>query len=128
MRFDILLYVGLGGALGSMLRFSMGYLFAATRFFNVASGTLIVNLIGSFLIGLLFSGFVKSSGSELIRFFLLSGVLGGFTTFSAFSLENLHLLREGNIKFLLLNSITQVLGGLLFAFLGYYIGEKIVTH
>lgn len=128
MRFDFLIYVGLGGALGSMLRFSIGYFFAATRLFNVASGTLIVNLIGSFLIGLLFSGFVKSSGSELIRFFLLSGVLGGFTTFSAFSLENLHLLKEGNIKFLLFNTITQVVGGLLLAFLGYYIGAKIVTN
>jgi CrcB protein len=128
MRFDILLYVGLGGALGSMLRYSCSYLLAATKVFNIASGTLVVNLAGSFLIGLLFSGFVKNSGSELVRFFLLSGVLGGFTTFSAFSFENLHLLKEGNFKFLLLNIITQVLGGLLLSFSGYYLGEKITAN
>lgn len=127
MRFDILLYVGLGGALGSVLRYSCSYLLAATKVFNIASGTLVVNLAGSFLIGLLFSGFVKNSGSELVRFFLLSGVLGGFTTFSAFSLENLYLLKEGNFKFLLLNIITQVMGGLLLAFIGYTISEKIVS-
>lgn len=127
MRFDILLYVGLGGALGSVLRYICSYLLAATKVFNIASGTLVVNLAGSFLIGLLFSGFVKNSGSELVRFFLLSGVLGGFTTFSAFSLENLHLFKEGNFKFLLLNIFTQVTGGLLLAFIGYTISEKIVS-
>ena len=52
MRFDILLYVGLGGALGSMLRYSCSYLLAATKVFNIASGTLVVNLAGSFHIRL----------------------------------------------------------------------------
>lgn len=127
MKLDILLYVGLGGAIGSMFRYTCSYLLVATKVFNVSSGTLVVNLVGSFFIGLLFSGFVKNSGSELVRFFLLSGVLGGFTTFSAFSLENLHLLKDGNLKFLLLNIITQVVGGLLLAFIGYTISEKIIT-
>lgn len=86
-------WVMLGGALGSALRFGVGRITP----FSYASfpwATLCVNLIGSLLIGLL-AGYVHKRGpdSESLRWFLMSGFCGGFTTFSAFSLETLSLIQ-----------------------------------
>jgi len=120
-----LIYVALGGAFGSMLRFILGYSLAHYKVFKVASGTLVVNLIGSFLIGLLISTTVKNAQHENVRFFLITGVLGGFTTFSAFSLENMHLLKDAEYKYLLLNIMVQTFGGLLLAFAGYALGKSL---
>jgi len=115
----------MGGAIGSVLRFIAGYYTADFRLFNVAAGTLLVNLIGSFLIGFLFSAFIKNASNEALRFFLLTGILGGFTTFSAFSFENMHLFREGDYKNLLLNIGVQTIGGMLLALSGYWAGNKL---
>lgn len=86
-------WVMLGGALGSALRFGVGRIIP----FSSASfpwATLCVNLIGSLLIGLL-AGYVHKRGpdSESLQWFLMSGFCGGFTTFSAFSLETLSLIQ-----------------------------------
>ena len=82
------LYVALGGALGAMLR----YLTALAITFPL--GTLAVNVIGSFLMGL---AFVHLTSRDLDRsiLFLMTGALGGFTTFSAFSLDALRLAERG---------------------------------
>ncbi len=118
-----LIYVALGGAFGSMLRFILSYFLAQYKVFKVAPGTLVINLIGSFLIGLLINTTVKSAQHENVHFFLITGVIGGFTTFSAFSLENMYLLKDAEYKYLLLNIIVQTFGGLLLAFAGYSLGK-----
>lgn len=84
-----LLIVGLGGALGSMARYGAGL--AAARLFPGAAwpwATLSVNVVGGLLMGLLIGWMAqRGQGSEGLRLFVAVGVLGGFTTFSAFSLE-----------------------------------------
>ena len=90
------LYVALGGALGASGRYFVGQ--AATRIFGAGFpiGTLSVNIIGSALMGVLF-GYLSSKGShehESLRLFIGTGLLGGFTTFSAFSLDSIMMLER----------------------------------
>jgi CrcB protein len=120
-----LLYIAMGGAIGSVLRFVAGHYSSNIRLFNVASGTLLVNLAGSFLIGFFFSVLVKYANNDSLRLLLLTGILGGFTTFSAFSLENMHLVKAGDFKNLALNISVQTIGGMLLALLGYFTGNKL---
>ena len=92
------LYVALGGALGSVARYAVSL--GAARWLGAAFpwGTLIVNVAGSFAIGLL-AALVTSDGRPVLgadtRAFVMVGILGGFTTFSSFSLETLNLARAG---------------------------------
>ncbi len=85
-----LLLVAIGGALGSMARYGVGL--GAARLFPASTwpwGTLTVNVVGGLAMGLLvgWMGLRAGSGQETVRVFAAVGVLGGFTTFSAFSLE-----------------------------------------
>jgi len=82
------LWVAIGGALGSMSRYGVGRLWPAVPGgFPVPSIT--VNLLGSFAIGLLYIWIVtRAGGAESARLFWMTGVLGGFTTYSAFALES----------------------------------------
>lgn len=92
------LWVALGGALGSVARYAVSL--GATRWLGAAFpwGTLLVNVAGSFAIGLL-AALVTSDGRPALgsdaRAFVMIGILGGFTTFSSFSLETLTLARNG---------------------------------
>lgn len=91
-----LLIVGLGGALGSMARYGAGL--AAARLAPGAAwpwATLSVNVIGGLLMGLLVGWLAqRGQGGESLRLFAAVGVLGGFTTFSAFSLETVLMLER----------------------------------
>ena len=85
-----LLLVALGGALGSMARYGVGL--GAARLFPASTwpwGTLTVNVVGGLVMGLLvgWMGLRADAGQETLRVFAAVGLLGGFTTFSAFSLE-----------------------------------------
>ena len=102
------LMVALGGALGSVLRFWLGSIIghkAGAPFW----GTLFVNVTGCFLIGLL--GNLRENGpGEFDRYFLMVGVLGGYTTFSTFSLQALELFQAGSTGLAALNiSLSLVL-------------------
>ena len=86
-----------GGGIGSGLRFMMTNVIDARYGESFPTGTMIVNITGSFLIGLLAA--VETSDGQLllsppVRHFFLIGILGGYTTFSAFSLQTLHLIRD----------------------------------
>ena len=100
------LWVALGGALGSVARYACSGI--AVRWLGAAFpyGTLFVNVMGSFAIGLL-AALVAADGRPSLgadaRAFLLVGVLGGFTTFSSFSLETLNLARSGALAPAMLN-------------------------
>ena len=85
-----MIFVALGGAVGASLRYLVGLAVAFPM------GTLAVNVIGSFAIGLLWAGFAEKEIPYLMPL-LMTGVLGGFTTFSAFSLDTLRLMQDGRI-------------------------------
>ena len=110
------LMVALGGALGSVLRFWLGSLIghkAGAPFW----GTLFVNVTGCFLIGLL--GNLRENGpGEFDRYFLMVGVMGGYTTFSTFSLQTLELFHVGNTGLAALNVVLSMVLCLLGVWLG----------
>jgi fluoride exporter len=120
---DILL-VGAGSALGGILRLLIGKSIMQFFQYPFPLGTFIVNITGSFLIGLLYALYGKSGNlSPAALLFLATGVCGGFTTFSAFSYENLLLLRSGNYMMALVYIAGSIVIGLLAVFAGYAIGK-----
>ncbi len=91
-----ILYVGLGGAVGAILRYLVTILSARMFGLGFPYGTLMVNILGAFLMGMLVSaGASHFNLSQDMRLFLQVGVLGGFTTFSAFSLDVVTLFERG---------------------------------
>ncbi|MGE4612162.1 MAG: fluoride efflux transporter CrcB [Paracoccaceae bacterium] len=93
----ILLQVALGGALGASLRFLSGAMILRAMGSGFPYGTMFVNVVGSFLMGLLAFYLLERMDGGFSRFapFLMTGVLGGFTTFSAYSLDALYLIERG---------------------------------
>lgn len=116
-----LLLVALGGALGSVARFKLsGWVMHQTPGWRFPAGTLAVNLIGCLIAGLLAGMAAKQEiFSTEARLFLFTGLLGGFTTFSAFGLETLLLLKRGEALVAFANVTVSVVFGLLIAWLGY---------
>jgi CrcB protein len=115
------LLVALGGALGSVLRFWLGG-WVASKAGAPFWGTLFVNVTGSFVIGLL-DAFM--SGNPLIRHLLMTGLMGGFTTFSAFSLQTLDLLHHGQVGLGIANVAVSIILCLLGVWLGFLAGRAI---
>jgi fluoride exporter len=88
------LFVGLGGGIGAMLRY---YFSSIIKHASFPYNTLLINIAGSLLIGIVFGLSAKTDTiSAELKLFLATGICGGFTTFSAFSLENMQMLKEGN--------------------------------
>jgi CrcB protein len=104
-----LLLVGLGGALGSMLRFGMSTGLHALLGRAFPWGTLFVNVTGSFAIGLLYVLLIErvALGPEW-RALLMVGLLGGYTTFSSFSIETLNLIESGDLMRATVNVLASV--------------------
>jgi CrcB protein len=117
--------IALGGALGSVLRFAaVGYLTPLLNY-RFPLGTFVVNIVGSFLIGVAYVLLVEKTTLPVEwRMFFITGVLGGFTTFSAFSLEILQLWQEGHVFNALLYASSSVILGLLMAFVGMALTQK----
>ncbi|QOI96184.1 MAG: fluoride efflux transporter CrcB [Flammeovirgaceae bacterium] len=116
MKFVLVL---LGGGIGSLIRYSVSGWVHGKYSGVFPLGTLTVNLAGSFLIGVLWALFESATMSPTLRVFLFVGILGGFTTFSTFSLETLSLLRDGEVRTALLNILVNNVGGILLAFAGF---------
>ena len=93
MTGGVWLMVAAGGACGALGRAALTLWVGPTGYFPVA--TFLVNVIGSLMIGMAWSYFSRSEDSVLLSAFLMTGVLGGFTTFSAFSLETAQLIQQG---------------------------------
>lgn len=119
------LYIAVGGAVGAALRYLISgwtYAILGTSF---PWGTLVVNLIGSFLIGLLWQLFADAAVSPNTRILILTGGLGAFTTFSTFALESLNLFRDGDIELGLANVLVSNLLGIALVFLGIIVGRLV---
>jgi len=113
------LLVGLGGGIGSIARFLCQKWFAENTVQVFPWGTFFVNLTGCFLIGLIYAIAEKTSFlSPQTRLLLITGVCGGFTTFSAFAFENMSLLRSGDTLYFILYILGSVLFGIAAVFAG----------
>ncbi len=118
--------VFLGGGLGAVCRYLSTTIIAAKFGAGFPFGTLFVNTLGSFLIALIL-GFLSPLANafqtvpENLRLLLTVGFLGGFTTFSSFSMETLNLIRAGNFFSATANVIANILFGFAAAFLGLYL-------
>jgi CrcB protein len=113
------LLVAGGGAVGSLLRYYVGIWWLRAAGPNFPWGTLTVNVVGGFLIGLLAELIArKLGGSTELRLLLITGFLGGFTTFSAFSLDTILLLERGSIATAILYVVISVAFSLAAVFAG----------
>jgi len=115
-----------GGALGTLARYGVSgfsYRLLNTTF---PYGTLVVNLIGSLIIGFLWGFWELEHIPGNIKVFIFIGVLGGFTTFSSFMLETMNLLREGEVRFVLVNILLNNILGLLCVLGGYFFAKFLV--
>jgi CrcB protein len=110
-----LLWVGLGGAAGSMLRYSLQRWLGN----GFPVGTLLANLAGCFLIGLLWGIFHRSAPPASLRLLLTTGFCGGFTTFSAFSQESLQLVSEQRLAAFFIYAALTIFGGLTATYFGF---------
>lgn len=119
------LLLGIGGAIGTICRYAAQG--AVQSITNAAFpwGTLTVNLSGSLIIGFLWGMHEVEIISPDIRLFLFIGLLGGYTTFSTFSLESINLIREGEIKYFIFNLLASNVLGVGLAFLGFIFSKNI---
>ncbi len=114
---NAILAVGAGGAAGSVLRYLLTGAVQRLAGNGFPAGTVVVNVLGSFAIGLLYVWLIERGGSPGLRALLMAGLLGGFTTFSSFSLETVTLMMHGHYGRAALNVILSValcMGGTMF--------------
>lgn len=113
-----------GAALGALLRWLAG-LWLNPLWAAFPLGTLAVNAAGGLAIGVALAWFAQRPGQELLYLLLVTGVLGGFTTFSALSAESLGLLQRGAAWTALAHTLAHVLGSLACAALGWALGQAV---
>ena len=109
--------VALGAAVGALLRWAAG-MALNSLWAGFPLGTLLVNCLGGGLIGVAMVWFSRSP-DDMLHLLLVTGLLGGFTTFSAFSAESLGLVQRGDFGLALLHSAAHLLGALACTALGY---------
>jgi len=126
--FSSVAFVGLGGALGACSRYSVGLLLARVDS-PLPYATLSVNVVGSFVAGLLATWFLyKGLLGSPVHLMLIVGFLGAFTTFSAFSVETLRLFESGNFALAALNVTLNVVFSLVAVLIGAGIAQSMVSN
>ena len=115
----IILLIGTGSFIGGVFRYILAQ-FIQTKFLSTFPyGTLGINIIGSFAIGLIFALSEKTNMTPEMRLFLATGICGGFTTFSAFTNETFSMFRDGQLFYASAYITSSVLFGVLATFFGY---------
>ncbi len=122
-----LLFIAIGGASGAILRYTVSGLTYKYLDGMLPWGTLMVNLIGCFLIGFLWQLFEVVTSSSNVRAFIFIGILGAFTTFSTYGLETFNLFKEGETKYALLNIAASNLAGIAFVFAGIFASRFLIS-
>ncbi len=122
------LWICLAGALGTGARYAVG-LWATARFGTTfPAGTLIVNVLGCFLMGVVVQASVVSASlSPTLRLALTTGFLGGLTTYSAFNYETFRLMQEGTRLFAVANALITLLGCFLAGVLGVWLVRRFTS-
>jgi CrcB protein len=119
--------IALGGGIGAVLRYSISGLDCKYSNGVFPFNTLFINISGSFIIGLLCGLFESFNVSPNTRLFIFVGILGGYTTFSTFALENFNLFRTGESLTALLNILLSNLLGIALVFAGYILSKLILN-
>lgn len=121
-----LIYIGVFGALGCVSRYLASGWFHSLLGRSLPYGTLLVNIIGSFLLGLLMEGSLRSTLlSPEVRIGITVGFMGGFTTFSTFSYETIRLIEEGSFLHAGANIVLNVVVCIFFAALGIFLARQL---
>jgi len=120
-QWNHLLYVGLGGMMGSVLRYSVSTWMAQHATTGWPWGTFLVNLAGCFLIGMVLGFPLRLQEAPVWKLFLATGFCGGFTTFSAFSNEGFQMLKQQYYFLFAAYAFSSVLLGLLAVVAGYWL-------
>lgn len=114
----LILAVGAGSLIGGVLRYLIVLWSGQKQTGDFPVGTLMVNLLGCLLIGIIYQLSEHWNFSPVWRIALTTGLLGGFTTFSAFSAETIHMLRGGYTGAAFMYLLMSVVGGLILTFAG----------
>lgn len=122
-----LLSIALGSVIGAWLRWGISLRFNSV-FENIPFGTVIVNLIGAFIIGLAVSFFSNSSISPNYKLFVVTGFCGALTTFSTFSVEIVALLQASKFEYAISTIAIHVIGSLIFTVLGILSYQFVTNH
>ena len=113
--------IGIGSCLGGIFRYLLSQ-FIQNKFLSAFPyGTMTINIIGCFLIGVVFAFSERGNFTMEWRLFLATGLLGGFTTFSSFSLETVSLLRGGQLLHAFIYILCSIVIGLLATFAGIFL-------
>ena len=114
-----LIYLALGGALGTVLRYSISVWFGASGSTEFPVATFIANMVGCLAIGIVMGLFIDLELTHPLRLFFVIGLLGGFTTFSAFAFEGYSLIQANQIKTAAIYILSSNLLGVLLVVVGY---------
>ena len=125
MSIQTILAIGSGGFLGAILRSYLNGVISHRLPHELPFGTLGVNLLGSFIIGVLFAYFTYVSLPVNLKSFLTTGFLGALTTYSTFAMESFLLLEGGSIMLAFTNMALNLFGTILMAGSGYMLVKKI---
>ncbi|MEI7662383.1 MAG: fluoride efflux transporter CrcB [Bacteroidota bacterium] len=117
----LVLAIGAGSFIGGISRYLISILIQERVESTFPLGTLGVNILGCFLIGIVFGFYDRGNMSQEWRLFLATGILGGFTTFSAFSNETVGMLRDGQLGYASVYVLSSVALGLVATFIGIMI-------
>jgi len=121
------LAVFLGGGIGALLRYLSTQLINSIIKIQFSFGTIFVNCVGALLIGFLVNFFDLYSLNPKWRLLIITGFLGGYTTFSAYSLETVQYFLNGNIKYAILNILINNVLCILFVLLGLWLNNLIFS-
>ncbi len=121
------IYVALGGALGAVLRFAVSGVVVPTMGDAFPWGTLAVNILGSFVAGLLWASLGQTAGQERLNALFVIGMMGAFTTFSTFSVESFRLFEVSGLQPALVNVLANNVGALLAAIGGIWVGRTFLA-
>lgn len=116
-----ILFIGIGSFMGGVCRYLLSVSMQNRLSTVLPYGTLVVNILGCLLIGIVFAFFEKQPSNQEWKLFLATGFLGGFTTFSAFSNETIILLRNGQLGLAAMYVGASVFLGLVATCLGYWV-------
>lgn len=126
MSWQTILAIGSGGFLGAVLRAYINALVSHKLPHDLPFGTLSVNLLGSFIMGLLFAYFSYTTALSVhTKSFLSTGLLGALTTYSTFALESFLLIHGGSITLALINISLNLFGTIAMAGAGYYLIQQL---